>query len=477
MQFHNTDGFWFKSTESITYIENVPYLHQNYDTPDWHNGSDSCAPTTCAMALAFYNRLPKWPNIVSTPYEHISDYGFYVADKYRFNEIYYDTYSDAYSTDAWGGYGYMWGNGSPNSMQSQYIQNHYLQSNQLWTSSCTFNSTVNEIDLGYVHPMCVMLTSSGHLILARGYVNGQYTLIFNDPYGNKNLGTWPNYQGIDAYYDWPGYNYGNQNLDYNGSYGNIAWTTRARGEQPAYNDTLIDNTFYDHGFFIHNNGDSHQKYFHDANTGYNGHTWWTYTMANEQDIAWVIWTPNLPEPGIYQVFAYIPANYADAQNAIYHIFYNEGQAQVIINQGDYSDEWVSLGEYQFTAGQSGYVYLGDSTGFDYEYIAYDAVWFSKMQSPVSIKENNFPVDFTIFQSLRNNEVIILWTTTLNNLSNNSKRLSVVYLHLRKSVNISILMTKESLRIFSMSSNLFTVHPIRFRKYWISEKNACLTIPC
>lgn len=44
----------------ITVPGTVPHVHQVYDTPSWHSGYASCAPTTSIMALAYYNRLPKW---------------------------------------------------------------------------------------------------------------------------------------------------------------------------------------------------------------------------------------------------------------------------------------------------------------------------------------------------------------------------------------------------------------------------------
>ncbi len=43
-------------------------------------------------------------------------------------------------------------------------------------------------------------------------MQNQYTLIFNDPYGNKNI-SYPDDLGAGAYYDWPGYNNGYQNLN------------------------------------------------------------------------------------------------------------------------------------------------------------------------------------------------------------------------------------------------------------------------
>ena len=359
----------------------VPYVHQVYDTPTWHSGWGSCAPTTSAMAFAYYNRLPPWPVNVDHGQSwdpHVNNYGSYVADRYRFNEIYYSETADAYGTTAYGGYGYMWtGSYSPNSRMRQYIENHYMTSNQLWTTSCTFNNTIAEIDAGYVHPICNYLTTSGHLILTTGYIVGQHTLIFNDPYGDKNTAGYPSYDGYDAYYDWPGYNNGYQNLDATGTHGGVAWTVKSQTSQPLYNDTIIDNVDYNQGFFMSNvtNG-SHMRYFHDFNAGYNGHTWWTYTMLGISDICYVTWGPNLPQAGNYKVEVYIPSNGADANGARYKIHYNGGDTLILLNQANYSDEWVELGTFPFHAGQGDYVYLGDSTGIDNEMIAFDAMRWS-----------------------------------------------------------------------------------------------------
>ncbi|MFH2095840.1 MAG: PKD domain-containing protein, partial [Bacteroidota bacterium] len=361
----------------------VPYVHQVYDTPDWHYGYGSCAPSTSAMALAYYNRLPKWPKTVSSPYSHISDYGYYVADKYTIDEYYYDVVEQTGGgEDAWGGYGYMWGLGSPNSYMSSYIAGHYLTSSQLWSSSCTFSVVTNEIDDGYPYPMCAMLSSAGHLVLTKGYIVGQHTLIFNDPYGDKNTPGWPSYDGHNAYYDWPGYNNGYQNLDYNGTYGIIAWLVTSRGSEVTYNDTLIDDLFYNHGFNMNNSANgSHMRYFHDVNAGYDNHFWFTYTMDNLSDICWVTWEPVLPKSGMYEVSAFIPSVSADAAGAIYHVKHAGGETIVLIDQDTYNDQWVSLGTYTFDTSMVNYVYLGDSTGIDGESIAFDAVKWSYMPVP------------------------------------------------------------------------------------------------
>lgn len=77
------------------------------------------------------------------------------------------------------------------------------------------------------------------------------------------------------------------------------------------------------------------------------------------------WRPNLPQTGNYEVFAYIPRNYADTTQARYTVFFNGGQRDVIVNQSVYFDQWVSLGTYNFAQGQGGFVRLVDLTNERY----------------------------------------------------------------------------------------------------------------
>ncbi|MFH2144015.1 MAG: PKD domain-containing protein [Bacteroidota bacterium] len=390
IQFFNI----LKNKAEVRIPGTVPYTHQVYDTPDWHYGHGSCAPSCAIMAISYFNRLPKWPITASSPYTHTSDFGSYVADKYTSDEYYFNVVSQTGGEeDAWGGYGYMWGLGSPNSYMASYITKHYLTSSQLWTSSCTFASTTNEIDNNYPHPMCAMLSVAGHLVLAKGYIVGQHTLIFSEPYGDKNTPGWPSYDGQNAYYDWPGYNNGYQNLDYNGSYGYIPWTVTAQGTEVVYNDTIIDDLFYNHGFNMNNSANSsHMRYFHDANSGYNSHMWFTYTMEDLSDICWVTWDPQLQQSGLYEVLAYIPSQNANASGARYKVHHSGGDTLIIVDQSIYSDEWVSLGTFNFDTSMTSYVYLGDSTGIDGQSIAFDAVKWRWLPIPAaSFSANNLTI--------------------------------------------------------------------------------------
>lgn len=370
-----------QDVQSISTVSGtVPYINQIYDTPDWHGGSGSCAPTSANMVIAYYNRLPYWDITASWPSPHTSHYGAYIADKYRYSEIYFsDVAGDSNSNNAWGGYGYMWtGSYSPNSRMADYLTNHNI--NSVHSYNTVYTDVTAQIDSNYLMPICNLLTSAGHLTVPVGYVNGQHTLIFNDPYGNKNNGTWPNYSGANSYYDWPGYNNGYQNLN------QMAWTVSGQATEVAYNDSIIDDLFYNHGFYVGNTGTSHMRYFHDkVSGGYDSHFWYTITSSSTTiDTCYVTWTPQLAETASYEVFAYIPSTNANATNARYKVNYSGGSQTVIINQAT-SNGWVSLGAFPFDQGNTGNVRLGDGAGVAGQSIAFDAVKWEKVTGTTGIK--------------------------------------------------------------------------------------------
>jgi PKD repeat protein/Tol biopolymer transport system component len=361
----------------------VPYVHQVYDTPDWHYGYGSCAPTTAIMALGYFNVLPYWNITCSSPSTHTSHYGAYVAELYRHNEVYYNTSDvDGGGSTTYGGYGYMWGLGSPSGYMDEYLSNHGITS--VHSSATTYQNMVDEIDAGYPFPLCNTLSTSGHLTLTLGYFVGQHTLVFNDPYGDKNDGSWPNYYGKHACYDWPGYNNGFENLN------SMAWTASSEGSEPVYNDTIIDDVYYNHGFYMYNQGVALMRYYRDTKTGgYNGHSWYTYTTASTTvDTCYVTWTPNLPAEGDYEVSAYIPTTNASATTARYKVYYDGGNQTVIVNQAPVYGDWVSLGTFHFLAGSSGYVRLGDASGVQSEKVAFDAMKWVNVTQPAAVASFN-----------------------------------------------------------------------------------------
>ena len=222
---------------SIVQLLGVPYVHQVYDTPDSFTGGYSCCNATASlMAILYYNRLPPHPITCSArSSSHTSNYGFYVPSIYSYNGIIFNIPSSSVwgSTLAgwYGGFGYFLQDTTDDSLLhstrlSQWIAGHGLTAGT--DDSISYAKAKVEIDAN--HPVVVLnsLTSAGHYITCIGYVQNQYTLIFNDPYGNKNI-SYPSANGAGAYYDWPGYNNGYKNLTnvwrYNYARGTIAANT------------------------------------------------------------------------------------------------------------------------------------------------------------------------------------------------------------------------------------------------------------
>ncbi len=405
-KFYNQDFFLSKNKDAILLEKDVPYIHQVYDAPTGRNGDAACAPTTSMMALAYYNRLPQWPvealNFPDTvPPNHKSFYSGYILDRYRYNNFYLDAYST--SKNAYGGYAYIWvypyTSPGPGGGMYNFQELHKMESTDyVWLANCTFEKTTTEINNQYPHPICSWITASGHLTLAVGYFPDMHIVIFNDPYGNKNFG-YPNYNGKDSYYDWPGYNNGFQNLDPGGTHGTVAWTLTAQSEEPEYNDLNIDDVYYNHGFYMYND-ENLQKYYRSVYTdaAQNGHLWWTVGMGGEDDECYVTWTPNIPADDLYNIKAYIPDEFSDdydtynreiTNSAFYKIFYEGGSTIVTIDQKNNQGTWVDLGAYNFTQTGNYYVYLGDSVNIsdDGKKVLFDAVKFEQENSIQLINEN------------------------------------------------------------------------------------------
>jgi len=114
--------------------------------------------------------------------------------------------------------------------------------------------------------------------------------------------------------------------------------------------------------------------FHQAAIGYNSHIYWTRNATSVQE-NWGRWKPVLPVAGQYEVFVYIPSNYATTRFARYSTFHNGKWKTVTVNQYIYSDAWVSLGTFDFNASGNEFVFLNDVTGEPYllRQIAWDAV--------------------------------------------------------------------------------------------------------
>jgi hypothetical protein len=380
--------------EKVSTID-MPYVHQCYDTPDWHNGNGSCAPTAASMVLAYFNILPKWETSCSTPYWHTNDWGNYIANKYQFKEVNYGGYQ---TTDyggknlCWGGYAFMWQTGSPHTRMASYFRNHGIEATQ--SEAPPYSEAVTELNAGYPYTLCVLLTTAGHLVVALG-IAGDHTLIFNDPYGNKNSG-YMNYSGKNVKYDWPGYNNGYQNLN------QVAWCISTHYTPVAPADSIVDDLQFDKGFYLHTKSPSSMTLWKDKNQGYRNHFWYATTrLSNTVDTCYATWKPVLAEDGQYEVFAYIPFSTATA--ARYKIYHKNGLSTVVLNQKPCKDSLVSLGTFEFLKGNTGYVRLGDGSDTSSQNIVFDAIQW-KYRSPltgIDRGSNTPPLSFSLGQNYPN----------------------------------------------------------------------------
>ena len=151
----------------------------------------------------------------------------------------------------------------------------------------------------------------------------------------------------------------------------LLWTMGGNTPPPPAPGGVVIVNETDAGFV---NGGSATAW-HSANAGYgNGMIWTKNNDIIRNNYNWGRWYPNLAA-GRYEVFVYIPSNYATTTNARYWVAHRDGVTLKVVNQLNYSNAWVSLGTYWFQGNNSDYVSLSDVTFEAYlsRYVGFDAV--------------------------------------------------------------------------------------------------------
>ncbi|KAB2921214.1 MAG: T9SS type A sorting domain-containing protein [Bacteroidetes bacterium] len=384
-----------KAASPAVYFE-MPYTHQVYDTPDWYNGHSACGPTSSIMVIAHFGILPAWNVWCSWPSPgHTSAYGNYVCDKYRFRQIdYVSVAQDPNDKDSWGGYGFMWSGGSPYSRMVNYYGQHGISATRADSSASFFSLVTNEVTNGHPYTLCNGLTTAGHIIVLNGIGAEAHTFISNDPYGNKNSGSYPSPNGKGVSYDWPGYNNGFRNLN------RIYWGVSVRYTAPALGDTIVDDLQFTKGFMMNNAPPAGMFGWKDMNQGFNGHMW--YVKTKKGDTCFAQWRPAIAADGNYAVSAYIP--FSNAKAARYKVYHKNGMELVVKDQSPVKNGWLPLGTFPFAKGSAGYVRLGDGSDSTGQELVFDALQFA-FSSPLSVThrpeaapshlalEQNFPNPF------------------------------------------------------------------------------------
>ena len=116
----------------------------------------------------------------------------------------------------------------------------------------------------------------------------------------------------------------------------------------------------------------------DAAMGVNGHSF--YTLNNTYTATgynWARWFPTLSAAGYYEVFVFLPNNLGTTLNARYWVYHGGRYDLAARAQGFYTNQWLSLGTYYFSATGGEYVSLADVTYECYlcRSVAFDAVKF------------------------------------------------------------------------------------------------------
>jgi hypothetical protein len=88
-----------------------------------------------------------------------------------------------------------------------------------------------------------------------------------------------------------------------------------------------------------------ENYLHDGNT-------------DKGSNKWVRFTPDLPQDGLYEVYAIWSASLGRATSVPIDVVSGEGTNTVNVNMQESGGQWNSLGIYHFNAGQSGSVKVG-----------------------------------------------------------------------------------------------------------------------
>jgi len=339
--------------ENTVYISGVPYLHQVYDVPEWFRGSWACGATSAAMALAYYGCFWQWPCWCMYPYSHYSDYGPFICETYTYNGFTFDVVEtdpdDEYAT---GGYGYITQNNweDTKTHMAEYISYHGPSSYVDW--SPTFAKACAETDNSYPYVLLNSLTSSGHYITGIGYYTDQYTLIFNDPYGDKNTAGYPSYDGVQVSYDWPGYNYGNENLNTVWCYIYARYTIQPT---PTPKATPVH--------VIVDNADAECTLTGAWTESTNVRGWYgtNYAWANTKTQDSAAFDLDIPEAGDYDVYIRYTSGSDRSTQAPYSVYYNGGSDTKTFDQRTWGGRWRLVGNYPFLAGQ-GSVNLSCDTG-------------------------------------------------------------------------------------------------------------------
>ncbi len=178
-------------------------------------GDGCCGAASALMGLMYYKLLPEWG--YQSLNKSYSPFANYLSEVYTYKGVTYNiSYTRSgggYYNTGLGMYGWIYRNSLEDTKghMASLLTNHGLQSGVDW--SPTVQKAINEVDGGFPLVLLNSLTTSGHYIVLTGYAERVGTLIFNDPYGDRNRSSYLRDNAKRIKYDYPGYSNGYANLN------------------------------------------------------------------------------------------------------------------------------------------------------------------------------------------------------------------------------------------------------------------------
>lgn len=216
----NSNKTFNKAAENINIpadLDEWVHIHQVLDTRDsgsWtsdpkngrHQGYLCCGAASAMEVIASYGILPPSP---ITTRGHISNYGKYISDAYTYNGFTYSGFTTTSTNPGFptGAHGFMWNYGSPHSNAVSFLTNHGIEA--VLSDDMNWSKVKAELDTGFPYILCSTGLTDGHIVVAIGQNQNYHSLYCNDPYGDKNAGSYGSIlNGRNAIYDWADENTG-----------------------------------------------------------------------------------------------------------------------------------------------------------------------------------------------------------------------------------------------------------------------------
>lgn len=103
-----------------------------------------------------------------------------------------------------------------------------------------------------------------------------------------------------------------------------------------------------------------------------------------------LYQPQLPAAGSYRVLAYVPFlinGMDDAQQVRYRVRHSDGEAEVLIDQETYANDWIDLGTYAFSPDDKPFVALSNLVEENQRGVWADAVVWMPADSAAGMADN------------------------------------------------------------------------------------------